>query len=278
MSKIALVTGGNQGLGFALVKGLAARLNQEDVVYLGARSEERGRAAIAELGDAKAEVRLLQLDVTDSVSIAAAAAHLKTTHGGVDIVASNAAARMTKDRPQAEQVRGFVAVNNHGSRDLYKALSPLLKRNARYVMVASSFGRLSNLPENLRPLFDTDRLSLDAIEGSMDRFVSAMEAGVAAEEGWSEWINVPSKIGQVASARIAARDIAKARPNDGILINAACPGLIDTAASRPWFDDMSSAMTPDEAAVPVVDLLLTPTGANEPSGELMRSGKALPWL
>jgi hypothetical protein len=27
-----------------------------------------------------------------------------------------------------------------------------------------------------------------------------------------------------------------------------CPGLVDTAASRPWFDDMSTAQTPAEAA------------------------------
>ena len=55
--------------------------------------------------------------------------------------------------------------------------------------------------------FDTDRLSLDDIEASMDRYVASLEAGRAADEGWPDWINVPSKIGQVATARIAARDM-----------------------------------------------------------------------
>ena len=272
MSKVAVVTGGNQGLGLALVKGLANRLGPKDIVYLASRSEERGRETLHQLETPSAEVRIIQLDVTDRSSITALTAHLKSEHGGVDIVASNAAARISKDRPQAEQVRGFVATNNHGSCALYKALKPLLNPNARYVMVASSFGQLKNLPAHLHPLFDTETMSLDEIEASMDRYVEAMEAGTAEADGWPDWINVPSKIGQVATARIAARDAP-----DSILINAVCPGLMDTAASRPWFDDMSGALSTEEAAKPIISHLLTPSGVDLPNGQLVQYGKVLPW-
>lgn len=273
MSKVALVTGANQGLGLALVKGLANRLDTKDVVYLASRSEERGQEALQSLAVSGAEVRVIQLDVTDPTSVAALAERLKAHHKSVDIVASNAAARISKDRPQVDQVRGFIATNNHGSRNLYGALKPLLSAHARYVMVASSFGQLRNLPEHLHPLFDTETLSLDDIETSMDRYVDAVETGSAAVDGWPDWINVPSKIGQVATARIAARDAPK-----GMLINAVCPGLMDTAASRPWFDDMSDALSPDEAAKPIVELLLTPFGSDAPNGQLVRFGKLLPWV
>ena len=276
MSKVALVTGANQGLGLALVKELASRLKSDDFVYLAAREEERGQDALRGIGQTPAEVRVIQLDVTDSDSIADLAAHIKAEHGGVDIVASNAAARISKECPQAEQVRAFIATNNHGSRNLYESLAPLLRPGARYVMVASSFGQLRNLPEHLHPMFDTERLSLDDIEVSMDRYIEAMETGSASAEGWPEWINIPSKIGQVATARIAARNMAK--QDDTILINAACPGLMDTAASRPWFDDMSGALSPDEAAKPIVDLLLSPPGAEGPNGQLVQYGKLLPWV
>ena len=37
---------------------------------------------------------------------------------------------------------------------------------------------------------------------------------------------------------------------------ALCPGLIDTDASRPWFEDMSQAQTPAEAAAWPVELAL----------------------
>lgn len=278
MSRTALVTGANQGLGYALVEALSTRLEPHDTVYLAARSEEPGRAAVGALGGVRATVRFAQLDVTDQFSISALAAMLMSRHGAVDIVASNAAARISKDRPQSEQIRDFVETNNHGSRALLDTLELLLSKNARYVMVASSFGQLRNLPAPLHLLFDTDRLSLDDIEANMDRYVEAMEAGRATSEGWPEWINIPSKIGQVATARIAARDIAAARPDDGILVNAVCPGLIDTAASRPWFDDMSRAQTPDQAASPIVDLLLTAPGVLQPTGQLVQFGKVLPWL
>ncbi|MEM8972772.1 MAG: SDR family NAD(P)-dependent oxidoreductase [Pseudomonadota bacterium] len=273
MSKVALVTGGNQGLGLALVKGLANRLSPEDVVYLASRSQERGQQALGPIETGGAEVQVIQLDVTDPSSIAALATYLKAEHEFVDIVVSNAAARISKDRPQADQVRSFVATNNHGSHDLFKALEPLLSANARYVMVASSFGQLSRLPAHLHPLFDTNSLTLDDIEHSMDQYVEAMERGSAVADGWPEWINIPSKIGQVATARIAARNAPI-----GNLINAVCPGLMDTAASRPWFDDMSGALSTDEAAVSIVDLLLMPERATEPSGQLVQYGKVLPWL
>lgn len=277
MSRTAIVTGGNQGLGLALVRGLANRINAEDTVYLTARSEERGRAAVQSLGSTKAKVKFAHLDVTDSASIAALAAYLQDTHGGVDIVASNAAARITKDHAQSEQVRAFIATNNHGSRNLYAALLPLLNTNARYVMIASSFGQLRNLPTHLHALFDTNTLSLDDIEASMDRYATAMETGTAQQDGWPDWINIPSKIGQVATARIAARDLTAARPDDGILVNAVCPGLMDTEASRPWFDSMKHALSTDDAAVPIIDLLLTSAATRSPNGQLVQFGRLLPW-
>lgn len=275
--KVALVTGGNQGLGLAIVKGLANRLQEADTVYLCSRNLERGQNALNELGQTRAKVEVVQLDVTDSSSIAALASQLKTRHGKIDIVASNAAARINKEQPQAAQVRDFVATNNHGSRNLLQALWPLLNQGARYVMVASAFGWLHYLPEKLRPLFDTSTLSLDEIEKNMDQFVDAMESGQASKAGWPEWINITSKIGQVASARIAARNINETRPNDDILINAACPGLVDTEASRPWFDNMNEAQSPDQAAVAVVDLLLTQAGSKQPNGQLVQFGQCLPW-
>jgi carbonyl reductase 1 len=76
-----------------------------------------------------------------------------------------------------------------------------------------------------------------------------------------------SKIGQVAAVRIMARDHARQR---GILIDAACPGLIDTEASRPWFDDMSTAKSAGEGAVDVAWLATLPAGTTEPYGELVQ--------
>ena len=278
MNKIAVVTGANQGLGFALVKGLATRLNPEDVVYLTARHAERGQQALREIEDANAQLRFAQLDVTNLEMVKSFAGKMSEQHGGIDYLISNAAARIVKERPQADQVRSFIATNNHGSRQLLEHIRPLLKPGARDLIVASSFGRLQNLPSHLHGLFDTDHLSLHDIEKTMDDYVTLMETGKAIAAGWPEWINIPSKIGQVASARIAARLCAEQRPEDDILINAVCPGLIDTDASRPWFDDMSEAQSPEQAAEVILDLLLHPERFGSPQGELLQFGKILPWL
>ncbi len=56
-----------------------------------------------------------------------------------------------------------------------------------------------------------------------------------------------------------------------------CPGLIDTDASRPWFEDMSNAQTPAQAASWPLELVLRPTFDHAFYGELVQFGKVLPW-
>lgn len=277
MARVAVVTGGNQGLGLALVKGLCAALGVDDPVYLTARDPDRGLAAVESLGAVSPTLRFERLDVTDEAGVAALAATLQSRHGAVDIVLSNAAARIVKELSPAAQVDGFVATNNHGTHRMLTHFLPILARDARFVVVASSYGRLVHLPPHLQERFNVDTTSLDQIEAVLDDYAVAVRAGTAADLGWPEWINIPSKVGQVASAKIAARIVASERPGDGVLINAACPGLIDTEASRPWFDDMSSAQSPDEAAVDVLWLALLPGGTPRPHGELVRSRKPLAW-
>jgi hypothetical protein len=63
---------------------------------------------------------------------------------------------------------------------------------------------------------------------------------------------------------------------DGTVVAAVCPGLIDTGASRPWFDDMSSAQSPNAAAVHVLRFALDPVNPHF-HGELVQFGKVLPW-
>ncbi len=95
-------------------------------------------------------------------------------------------------------------------------------------------------------------------------------------EGWPEWINIPSKVGQVAAMRILARDQQEPAEQDGRLIAAVCPGLVDTEASRPWFEDMSQALSPDEAAADVLALAFDPIRESF-YGQLIQHSRVIPW-
>jgi carbonyl reductase 1 len=74
-------------------------------------------------------------------------------------------------------------------------------------------------------------------------------------------------------AKVAARIVDATRPEAGISVNAACPGLVDTAAARPWFDDMSSAQSPSEAATVILWLALEPHAYR---GALIQHRKEIP--
>ena len=70
-ARVALVTGGNRGIGYHVARQLAEAGVH---VLLGARDPDRGRAAVAALAADGLDVHLVQLDVTDAASVAAAGA------------------------------------------------------------------------------------------------------------------------------------------------------------------------------------------------------------
>ena len=277
MSKVAIVTGANQGLGLALVRGLCRTLAAEGIVYLTARDRGRGEQAIAGLRAEGLSPRLEVLDVSSGASVRALAQTIAERHAGVDIVISNAAARISPEVAGEQQVRAFVGTNNHGTVRMIRAFVPLLNDGARFIVVASSFGTLASLDPRLHPRFDTRQMSLTDLDQVMDGYVAAVEAGQAAAEGWPGWINPQSKVGQVAAVKVLARELAAGAARRDILVNAACPGLVDTGASRPWFDNMSGALPPDEAAADVLWLATLPAGTREPYGELVQHRKVLPF-
>jgi carbonyl reductase 1 len=248
MAKVAVVTGANQGLGLALVRGLCRRLGADGIVYLTARDRGRGERAAAGLQAEGLSPRLEMLDVRDDASVMALAQVLGERHGGVDIVLSNAAARILPEVPADQQVRTFVDTNNHGTLRMIKGFGPLLNDGARFIVVASSFGTLASLDPRLHQLFDIACMSLRDLAKVMNDYVAAAETGRAARQGWPAWINPPSKAGQVAGVTVWARELTDEAARRDILVNAACPGPVDTGASRPWFDDMSGALSPDDAA------------------------------
>lgn len=283
--RIAVVVGATRGIGLALAAALARAWTPQDRVYLTARKAEDGERAVATtraaLGEAGAELDWALFDLVDPDSPRRLADRLADRHGGVDAAILVGAFAPAHDAPPERDARPMVEANNHGALRFLDAFAPILRPNARLAVTASGFGLLKNLPERLKPLFDTKIASAGEIDRTMDDYVAAAESGRLEAEGWPLWINIPSKIGQVAVTRAFARAYSRdpAR-KPGVLINAVCPGLTLTDATRGLMDNVfkgRTAQTPEEAAAHMVWLLTLPAGASEPYGELVQQRRVLPY-
>jgi carbonyl reductase 1 len=272
-ARTALVTGANQGLGRALVEALPARMHPNDRILLTGRDPARVRAAAAAAPRTGARVEGRVLDVRDGGAIDALAAEL----GEVDIVFSNATARMSPDADPADEVDAVAETSNLATSRMLRAFAPRLRPGGRLIVVASALGTLDKLDPRVRPRFEAAGASLDAVDALVAQWRAAVHAGRAADEGFGTWLNIPSKVAQVAAVRAVARERRAADLAEGRLIGALCPGLIDTDASRPWFADMSQAQSTAEAAAWPVELVLGERFDPAFYGELVQFGTVIPW-
>ena len=143
--RIALVTGGNKGIGLEIVRGL---LQAGCRVYLGAREAGKGQQVVAELA-AVGDVHFLEVDLTNQATLTAAAAHLQREEGHLDILVNNAGINVTGDgSPSTADVRSVEQVlhtNFLGTLAVTQAFLPLVKQAAagRIVNVSSPLGSLT---------------------------------------------------------------------------------------------------------------------------------------
>ncbi len=82
--RVALVSGGNRGIGLEICRQLAER---DITVVMGSRDEEKGRAAAEGL---EGSVVAHQLDVSDAGSVDRMAAFLEDEFGRLDVLVNNA--------------------------------------------------------------------------------------------------------------------------------------------------------------------------------------------
>ena len=258
--RVALVTGATRGIGQAIARALARHGLR---IVAGGRDARLGEKVAGELGEGAS---FHALDVTDAGSIAAIAARLEG-EGGLDVLVNNAGASF--DGFDASVARRTLDVNFTGMMRLTDRLLPLLRPNARIVMVSSGMGDVSGLGTALRQ--DVMKPSLDraGLVAFTDRFVADVAAGTHTKSGWPSNAYRVSKIAMNAYVRILARELAGDPRN--ILVNAACPGWVRTAMGGP-----SAPRSPEQGAKTPAWLALLPIGDRR-SGGLYRDEQAIDW-
>ena len=258
---LAVVTGGNRGLGFEVCRQLGA---QGMRVLLTSRQARAGAEAVGRLMAENTTARAQTLDVTSTEQVAALADGLVQRGEVVQALINNAGASFDGfDAGVAEQT---LVTNYFGAAAVTDALLPLMPRGGRVVMVSSGMGELSGYGPALRARFlapDLDRAGLDAL---MREFVADIRAGQHVQKGWPTNAYRVSKAGLNALVRLLAPRLA-AR---GIAVNAVCPGWVRT--------DMGGSSAPRSIEADAAGIVWAATlPAGGPTGGFFRDGKPIPW-
>ena len=97
--RVALVTGGNKGIGLEIARGLG---RAGITVLLGVRSLDRGEGAASTLRREGIDAYAIKLDVTDEASVTEAASQILQRFNALDILVNNAGVNDAGDgRPSA---------------------------------------------------------------------------------------------------------------------------------------------------------------------------------
>lgn len=178
----------------------------------------------------------------------------------------------------ADEVDAVAETSNLATTAILRAFAPRLAPGGRLIVVASALGTLDHLDPRVAGRFATAATQdLEAVDALVDDWARAVHDRRAEQDGYGSWLNIPSKVAQVAAVRALARERRATDPAENRLLMALCPGLIDTDASRPWFEDMSQAQTRAQAAAWPVELALASNFDSAYYGELVQFGKILPW-
>lgn len=243
MTKIALVTGANKGIGFETAKKLA---QQNIKVLLGARNENEGKRAEETLRSLSLDVTYIKLDVSCSADIENVRNLIENNYGSLDILVNNAAVFLDSswfgnniETVPIQTLRNTFDINYFGTVELTQSLLPLIKK--------SKAGRIVN--------------------------ISSVSGSFAAHLDESHWIYALKPYAYSASKTALNQFtvfLANALRETNIKVNAASPGWVQTSIGSE-----QAPLTPEEGAKTGVSLALL--DEDGPTGTFSQAGEPLPW-
>jgi NAD(P)-dependent dehydrogenase (short-subunit alcohol dehydrogenase family) len=247
--KVALITGANKGIGRATAEQLAA-LGM--TVLIGARNPRHGEEAAAAVRAAGGDAHAVTLDVCDPTTVEAVAGRVEERFGQLDVLVNNAgitgsgqvapgdAHDQVPSSVDLDMVRAVFETNVFGVIAVTNAMLPLLRR--------SPAPRIVNLSSHAASL---------TVTGDPDGPLATLPASAA---------YAPSKTALNALTVQYANELR----TDGILVNAAAPGYVDTDSNN-----HNGILTPAQGAAVVVRLATL--GANGPTGGFFSADGPMPW-
>jgi NAD(P)-dependent dehydrogenase (short-subunit alcohol dehydrogenase family) len=127
IDKRALITGGAQGIGFAIAEAFC---REGAIVYLADVNEQLGSAAVAKLREKGAKATFIVLNVTDEAAWQRAFRQIDQELGGLDILVNNAGINIRKpiEEMAPEELDKMYGVNVKGPFLGIKHALPVMKK------------------------------------------------------------------------------------------------------------------------------------------------------
>jgi NAD(P)-dependent dehydrogenase (short-subunit alcohol dehydrogenase family) len=240
--KVALITGGNKGLGYEMAKQLA---QQGVAVILAARDRAKGEAAVENLRQQGLDVRFLKLDVTNKKDYAEVTAFLEKNFGKLDILINNAGisadgfAGTSVSATTEQSLRDTFETNFFAPIALTQTLLPLLRKSdaGRIVNMSSILGSQALHADPSSPIYNFKALSYDASKAALNSFTI---------------------------------HLAHELKGTNIKVNSAHPGWVKTDMGT----DAAPMEIPEGGKTGVALALLDESG---PTGGFFHQGQVLPW-
>ena len=180
--RIALVTGGNRGLGLQTAREL---IRQDIHVILGCRDYKKGETVAQELREEGHQIEALELDVANQSTHPAAYEYLEKEYGRLDILINNAAVwkeSTTSSSPlpegnrtstlPSEILRETFETNFFGTVALTQKLLPMLRKSpaGRIVNVSSIMGSLTLHSDPKSPIYPYKVFAYDTSKAALNSF------------------------------------------------------------------------------------------------------------
>ncbi|WP_342043398.1 SDR family oxidoreductase [Bacillus sp. OTU2372] len=185
--KVALVTGGNRGIGYELVKQLALKGFK---VILASRDPEMGHKAAQKLQQSNLDVSFVVMDIDNQESIHQAAITVNERYGRVDVLINNAGVYLEENKKLVAMdpsiLERTMTTNFFGAYYCVRSFIPLMEKQGygRIINVSSEYGAMSDMSY---PGVGAYKLSKFALNG-LTRLVAAEINGNikinAVDPGW----------------------------------------------------------------------------------------------
>lgn len=214
----------NRGIGLAICE-LILKSHSPVTLYAASRSGNDLNLK----GSANSKVIYPRLDVTSSSSIDALHERIEKEVGSLDVLINNAGVN-TMPEHNSESVRKTLDTNYRGTLNMCQTFLPLLSKSSsssnkkpRIVNVSSVGSSLHIYNPDIRARFRDSEMSLTDLEVLAHEYERVVDAGEEKKRGWGQ-----GQAYSVSKACVNALTAVLARENKGVVVNACCPGWVDT--------------------------------------------------